>query len=228
MIYKKPRKEAVQRLSEHTNKNIRSMERVIKLSGLKVKSLLRTVTPRKRGLGGPFIEAKLDNLPASRLKNHLVSLDSRLGRAASLQFILTRLPLASPMKSFYLNSRYGKRRDPLSKRWAMHYGIDLDGPVKSKVYAPAPGIVKFVGWKGKYGRLIVLDHGAGLKTRYGHLRKTLVKKGQKVKFRQKIGLLGNSGRSTGAHLHYEIVYKNKPRDPMKFIRAGRYVLQQQK
>ena len=224
----KTEEEAVQRLSEHTNKNIRSMERVIKLSGLKVKSLLRTVTPRKRGLGGPFIEAKLDNLPASRLKNHLVSLDSRLGRAASLQFILTRLPLASPMKSFYLNSRYGKRRDPLNKRWAMHYGIDLDGPVKSKVYAPAPGIVKFVGWKGKYGRLIVLDHGAGLKTRYGHLRKTLVKKGQKVKFRQKIGLLGNSGRSTGAHLHYEIVYKNKPRDPMKFIRAGRYVLQQQK
>ncbi|MGY8990678.1 MAG: M23 family metallopeptidase, partial [Rhodospirillales bacterium] len=71
-------------------------------------------------------------------------------------------------------------------------------------------------------------HGAGLKTRYGHLRKIFVKKGQKIKFREKIGLLGNSGRSTGAHLHYEVVYKNKLRDPMKFIRAGRYVLQQQK
>ena len=224
----KTEEEAVSRLSEHTNKNIRSMERVIKLSGLKVKSLLRTIKPRGRGFGGPFIEAKLDNLPASRLKNHLVSLDSRLGRAASLQFILSRLPLASPMKSFYVNSRYGKRRDPVNKRWAMHYGLDLDGPIKSKVYAPAPGVVKFVGWKGKYGRLIVLDHGAGLKTRYGHLRKTLVKKGQKINFREKIGLLGNSGRSTGAHLHYEVVYKNKHRDPMKFIRAGRYVLQHQK
>ncbi len=224
----KTEEEAVQRLSGHTDNNIRSMERVIKLSGLNVKSLLRTMSPRKRGQGGPFIEAKLDNLPASRLKSHLVTLDSRLGRAADLQDILSRLPLTSPLKSFYLNSHYGKRRDPVNKRWAMHYGIDLDGPNKSRVYAPAPGTVKFVGWKGKYGRLIVLDHGAGLKTRYGHLSKTLVKKGQKIKFRQKIGLLGSSGRSTGAHLHYEVVYKGKTRDPMKFIQAGRYVFQQQK
>ncbi|MEL0105791.1 MAG: peptidoglycan DD-metalloendopeptidase family protein [Rhodospirillaceae bacterium] len=224
----KTEEEAVERLSEHTVKNINSMERVIKLSGLKVDKLIRNLSPKKRGMGGPFIEAKLDNLPASRLKKNLVNLDSHLERAAHLRYILTRLPLASPMKSFYINSHFGKRRDPITKRWAMHYGIDLDGPIKSSVYAPAPGIVKFSGWKGKYGRLIVIDHGAGIKTRYGHLRKTLVKKGQKVKFRQKIGLLGNSGRSTGAHLHYEIVYNNKPRDPMKFIRAGRYVLQQQK
>ncbi|HIJ46214.1 MAG TPA: M23 family metallopeptidase, partial [Rhodospirillaceae bacterium] len=67
--------------------------------------------------------------------------------------------------------------------------------------------------------------GAGLKTRYGHLQKTLVKKGQKLKFREKIGLLGNTGRSTGAHLHYEVVFKGKARNPMKFIKAGRYVFQ---
>jgi murein DD-endopeptidase MepM/ murein hydrolase activator NlpD len=184
--------------------------------------------PKQRGQGGPFVELKLDNRPASRLRSHLVNLDSRLERASELQNILTRLPLTSPMKSFYLNSTFGKRRDPLNKRWAMHYGIDLDGPLQSPVYATAPGKVKYAGWKGKYGKLVEIDHGSGLVTRFGHLHKTLVKTGQKIKFRDKIGLLGSTGRSTGAHLHYEIIFKGKTRDPMKFIRAGRYVLQQQK
>ena len=89
----------------------------------------------------------------------------------------------------------------------------------------APGVVTFSGWKGNYGRLVEVDHGAGIKTRYGHLAKSLVKKGQKVGFRDKIGLVGNSGRSTGAHLHYEVLFKNRPRNPTHFIKAGKYVFQ---
>jgi murein DD-endopeptidase MepM/ murein hydrolase activator NlpD len=72
---------------------------------------------------------------------------------------------------------------------------------------------------------VEINHGAGIKTRYGHLDKTLVKKGQVIKFRDKIGLLGNSGRSTGAHLHYEVLFEGRPKDPMNFIKAGRYVFQ---
>lgn len=224
----KAEEESVQKLSDHTYSNIKSMERVIRLAGLDVEGLLKSMRPKQRGQGGPFVELKLDNRPASRLRSHLVNLDSRLERASELQNILTRLPLTSPMKSFYLNSAFGKRRDPLNKRLAMHYGIDLDGPLQSPVYATAPGKVKYAGWKGKYGKLVEIDHGSGLVTRFGHLHKTLVKTGQKIKFRDKIGLLGSTGRSTGAHLHYEIIFKGKTRDPMKFIRAGRYVLQQQK
>jgi len=96
---------------------------------------------------------------------------------------------------------------------------------KSKIYAPASGEVTFAGWKGNYGRLIVINHGAGFKTRYGHLDRFLVKKGQKLKFRDKIGLLGNSGRTTGAHLHYEVVFNGKSMNPSKFIKAGQNVFQ---
>ena len=105
----------------------------------------------------------------------------------------------------------------------MHYGLDLTGFKKAKVYATAPGKVVKSGYKGKYGKFIEIDHGDGFKTRYGHLYKTLVKRGQEVKFRQKIGLLGNSGRSTGSHLHYEITHNGKQKNPWHFIKAGKYV-----
>jgi murein DD-endopeptidase MepM/ murein hydrolase activator NlpD len=134
--------------------------------------------------------------------------------------------LSPPLNSFYITSSFGKRKDPINRRWAAHYGLDLGGPFKSRVYSPASGVVTYAGWKGKYGKLIEIDHGAGLKTRYGHLQKIYVKKGQKITFRQKIGLLGNTGRSTGAHLHYEIVFRGRAKNPMKFIKAGRNVFKE--
>ena len=91
--------------------------------------------------------------------------------------------------------------------------------------SPPSIISTYAGWKGKYGKLVEVSHGAGLKTRFGHLNKILVKKGQKIKFRDKIGLMGSTGRSTGAHLHYEVLFKNRYKNPMKFIKAGRHVFQ---
>jgi murein DD-endopeptidase MepM/ murein hydrolase activator NlpD len=91
------------------------------------------------------------------------------------------------------------------------------------VLATAPGVVVNVGWNGNYGRLIEVDHGMGIRTRYGHLRRILVQAGQRVELRQKIGEMGSSGRSTGIHLHYEILVNGEPRDPMKFLQAGEYV-----
>ena len=83
--------------------------------------------------------------------------------------------------------------------------------------------IKFVGNKGPYGRMVEIDHGLGLRTRYGHLRKILVSLKEKVAFRHKIGQMGSSGRSTGAHVHYEVLFDGKPIDPMKFLKAGIYV-----
>jgi murein DD-endopeptidase MepM/ murein hydrolase activator NlpD len=89
--------------------------------------------------------------------------------------------------------------------------------------APAPGTVIYAGWMRDYGRIIEIDHGLGIRTRYAHLKSISVKVGQTVEFRQQIGKLGNSGRSTGPHLHYEVQVNGKPFDPMNFMEAGKYV-----
>ncbi len=221
----KAEEESVKQLTDRTTDYIDTMEKVIKLTGLKVKRLLSADNGPPRGQGGPFIEVKPDDLPANRLKANLSNLDSYLRQSAGLQGIMAKLPLTVPLNSFYVTSGFGKRRDPINKRWAAHYGVDLGNVFKSSVYATAPGVVTYSGWKGKYGKLVEVSHGAGLKTRYGHLNKILVRKGEKISFRQKIGLLGSTGRSTGAHLHYEVLFKNRYKNPMKFIKAGRYVFQ---
>ena len=180
------------------------------------------------GQGGPFIPIEsIENAPSEDLKKGLDKLDLRLARLNSLQSAMRYLPLSAPLRSYYITSGFGKRRDPLNKRWAAHYGIDFGSHIKAKVFATAPGIVKVSGWKGRYGRFVEIDHGNGIVTRYGHLGKIYVKRGDKVKFQQKIGLLGNSGRTTGPHLHYETVFKGRAINPKNFIKAGHYVFQRQ-
>lgn len=218
--------DAVQRLGDQALNTIESYESVVEMTGLPVETLIDLNQGKDVGMGGPFVEAVPDNLPAAGLRAELTSLNSKLDRVDALQTVVAKVPLAAPLDSFYVTSSFGKRRDPMNKRWAMHYGLDMGGAMKSPVYSTAPGIVTYAGWKGNYGRYIEIDHGSGIKTRYGHLHKILVKKGDKVKFRDRVGLLGSSGRSTGAHLHYEVVFQGKPHNPMKFIKAGRYVFQE--
>ena len=217
---------AIQRLTDSTANYIKTMEKVVSVTGLDLKHLLKGYELSASGQGGPFIAAGLDDLPGKQMKERLANLDVQLNRWEALQEVMRKIPLSSPLNSFYITSSYGKRKDPINRRWAAHYGLDLGGPFKSRVHSPASGVVTYAGWKGKYGKLIEIDHGAGLKTRYGHLQKIYVKKGQKITFRQKIGLLGNTGRSTGAHLHYEIVFRGRAKNPMKFIKAGRNVFKE--
>ncbi len=218
--------ESVQRLTDRAVAYIESVEKVVRLTGLTADRLLEADTGLPRGQGGPFIAAEPDALPADRLKVNLSTLDIRLQHSQALEQAMRKVPLSAPLDSFSITSSFGKRRDPINRKWAAHYGVDLGGVFKSPVYVTAPGVVTYAGWSGKYGRLIEVDHGAGLKTRYGHLHKILVKKGRYLKFRDKLGLLGSTGRSTGAHLHYEILFKGKAKNPMKFIKAGRYVFQE--
>ncbi len=218
--------QSVQRLTDRTVAYIESMEKVVRLTGLTADRLLEADTGLPRGQGGPFIELEPDALPADRLKANLSTLDARLQYSQALESVMRKVPLSAPLDSFSITSPFGKRRDPINRKWAAHYGVDLGSVFKSPVYVTAPGVVTYAGWSGKYGKLIEVDHGAGIKTRYGHLHKILVKKGRQLKFRDKIGLLGSTGRSTGAHLHYEILFKGKPKNPMKFIKAGRHVFQE--
>lgn len=219
---------AVDTMTERTMNYIGSLEKVVEITGIDVDTLLASSDSivQKQGQGGPFIPINPDEA-GGKLGKKLVRLEENLGQWENMQALMTRLPLAAPMKAYSITSSFGKRRDPVNKRWSAHYGLDFGGPLRSPIYAPAPGVVKQAGTKGRYGRFIEIDHGSGIRTRYGHLHRILVKRGEKVEFGQKIGQLGNSGRSTGPHLHYEIVFKGKPKDPMRFIKAGRHVFQKQ-
>ncbi|MCG8546945.1 MAG: M23 family metallopeptidase, partial [Alphaproteobacteria bacterium] len=174
------------------------------------------------GQGGPLFEIA-GNDGTEGLPGSVSDIDSQLIRWAALQSLLKRVPLISPVDFYHLASRFGLRRDPFTKKRAMHYGVDLAGWRGAPVYNTAPGKVVFAGRKGRYGKVVEIDHGYGLRTRYGHLRSVLVKRGQVLGHRHKIGLLGSTGRSTGPHVHYEVRFDGKPLNPDKFIKAGRYV-----
>ena len=222
----KSEKDILINLTERTKSSIDDIHFVLKHTGLKVAQLLKGNQGRskkKLGQGGPFIAFAPDTEPAQRLKANLSNLNSQLQQFTELQDIMKRLPLAAPLDYFSISSHYGKRRDPINKRWAVHYGMDFGGLKHASVYVTAPGRVRYAGRKGKYGKLVEIDHGLGFRTKYGHLHKILVKRGQKVNYRTKIGLMGSSGRSTGPHLHYEVIVKGKHKNPWRFIKAGRYV-----
>ena len=220
----------IARVQQQTEFNLGEIEEMIALTGLDVDTLLRDAPPvEKSGLGGPFVGFSDGALASPRsdfgddFMSSVIKLEQHLNRWSGLQTLVQRLPMTSPLDTYYVASKFGKRRDPFSKKWAMHSGVDLAGPFKTKVRSTAPGKVTFVGRKGPYGRTVEIDHGFGLKTRYGHLYKILVKRGAVVDFRHKIGLMGSTGRSTGTHVHYEVLFNGKPQDPAKFMKAGKYV-----
>ncbi len=216
-------KEMLHRLADRAQENSAEMVAILSKTGVKLSMLMGKSNIASNGQGGPFIAAKPVKSPAQELEVALFELEKRLSRWEELKHTMRITPLAAPLDFFSVSSRYGKRRDPISQKWAMHYGLDFGSFYRAPVLATAPGVVTWAGRKGKYGKLVEITHGKGLKTRYGHLSKILVKRGQKVEYRKKIGLLGNTGRSTGAHLHYEIHHKGRPRNPWKFIRAGKNV-----
>jgi murein DD-endopeptidase MepM/ murein hydrolase activator NlpD len=218
---------AVQHQSERAARFVADWERFIARTGLDAKQLLATVETGREASGGPFLPASGDDATPLPLAEDLANFEDRLDELARLRQVLSRLPLTVPLDAYAVSSSFGRRSDPINGNQARHEGIDLIAPLKSPVYATAPGVVTFAGKNGRYGNFVEIDHGGGLRTRFGHLAKVMVRKGQKVAFRRKIALLGNTGRSTGPHLHYEVLVNGKPTNPMNFIEAGRYVFQNQ-
>lgn len=200
---------------------IETAERVIERAGLDLDDVFRDGdVPKKTSAGGPFVAALSGPLAAER-----AALQTDLAYWQALRGLVQRMPLAAPLDRYAVSSSFGTRRDPLNNRKAKHNGLDMISAIGAPIRAPAPGTVVFAGRNGGYGNFIEIDHGRSLRTRYAHLRAIKVKKGDKVEFLQRIGTLGNSGRSTGAHLHYEVVVAGKAVDPMNFIKAGQHVFQ---
>lgn len=137
-----------------------------------------------------------------------------------LEKLAKAMPLNRPMKNYYVSSGFGMRVDPMTRRYNHHSGLDFVGVANEKIISPSAGKVILAGKFSDYGNAVVIDHGYGISTRYGHLSAIKVKEGDIVRQGEVIAFQGNTGRSTGAHLHYEVRYKNIPLNPRKFLEAG--------
>jgi murein DD-endopeptidase MepM/ murein hydrolase activator NlpD len=131
------------------------------------------------------------------------------------------LPLAIPMGNYRETSPFGQRTDPFNGRPAFHPGVDMAAPYGTPVYATAPGVVTYAGYRSDYGKIVEIDHGHGIVTRYSHLARYVVLVGQRVAAAAHIGYEGSTGRSTGPHLLYEVDVNGEPQDPQKFMNLGR-------
>lgn len=186
----------------------------LKSRGEIVESILKTVgikTSVKESVqnsGGPFTPLTEDSY-----EDLLFKLDHSLD-------IIKSVPLGPPVLG-PITSLYGRRIDPINEEVAFHSGIDISKKSGAEIMATADGKVVDKGYTEGHGNYVVVGHGKGFKTRYFHMQKSLVEKGAKIKRGQVIGLVGNSGRSTGPHLHYEILYNQKSVNPLKFVRVAR-------
>jgi murein DD-endopeptidase MepM/ murein hydrolase activator NlpD len=214
-------------LAERARGNIDMMEKTVAMTGLDVNKLLAAVAEEDDGQGGPYVPAPVQtgDEGEQKLLASVATLGDQVDRWERLQLILRSLPLTAPIDSYYVSSSYGARMDPFNGARAIHEGIDMVSKLRSEVLATAPGTVKFAGWKGGYGRVVEIDHGLGIVTRYAHLSAFLVKEGQAVKTGSPIAKVGSTGRSTGPHLHFEVRRDDQTIDPNKFLAVGKRLQQ---
>jgi murein DD-endopeptidase MepM/ murein hydrolase activator NlpD len=170
----------------------------------------------------PAAESSLSALPgklsslateASRQEHSLRELQEYFDDQRSL---LASTPSIWPTRG-WVTSDFGTRIDPYTAERKMHQGMDIATPHGQVIYTPSDGTVVFLGTEGGYGKVLVVDHGYGVKTRYGHLSEVHVRLGDRVKRGDKVASVGNTGRSTGPHLHYEVRVNGIPENPRKFI-----------
>jgi murein DD-endopeptidase MepM/ murein hydrolase activator NlpD len=209
-------------LDAETRKTVADVERIIFATGLAANRLapepnrLRRVGAR----GGPYIPWKEQVALADHAQQaQAQAMTQQLDRLKGLRDVMVRLPLIAPVTHAILSDGFGYRWDPINGRGARHDGLDLRAVRDGAIHAPSAGTVILAGWDGAYGYTIEIDHGFGVTTRYSHLSRMLVRKGDVVAPREHIGVVGATGRATGTHLHYEIRLDDKPLNPMLFLGA---------
>ena len=180
----------------------------------------------KSSSGGPFINEELRHEDVSlALDNLMAKVDAREMQYNQMEAMMLKqsvlkltLPTLYPVDVPYRSSSYGWRHDPILGIRAFHNGLDFSAGQGEPIRATADGRVKKVGHGPDYGKFVVIDHGDRLETRYAHASKIFVKEGDLVQREDVIALVGNTGRSTGSHLHYEIRYKNRSLDPRQYLK----------
>jgi murein DD-endopeptidase MepM/ murein hydrolase activator NlpD len=193
-------------------RNGSELEQLLSSTGIDLDRLLGRLGSVPAGQGGPFVA----------LGTHASAADEQQ-RNEELQTLAASLPLAAPLAHYQVESGFGSRSDPFRHRQAFHSGVDLSAPYRTPVLSTAPGTVTFTGVKDDYGRVVEITHAHGIVTRYAHLHRILVAPGQKVRVHQEIAELGSTGRSTGPHVHYEVLVDGTAVDPEKFLQAGKGV-----
>ena len=215
-------------LEERSAQKVDELKMVLASTGVGAENLVRApkIANTVLAQGGPFIDASNLASVSSAFFRHANRAGLMVEELRDMQDAVNSIPLSSPLAvSRRFTSGFGVRRDPINGRAASHHGIDFSAAWSAPVNATASGVVKYAGLRQGFGRCVEIDHGNGFLTRYAHLNRIVVQAGQRVKLNQKVGELGNSGRSTGPHVHYEVLFRGQPRNPLRFIEAGRYVFE---
>jgi len=199
----------VRQMWNNLNKADSSLQKIEKyLSNRNIKSFASAQKGNTVDVGGEYY-------PANTINSDLIQ--QRADELSNLLQTIQTVPIGLPHQGTF-TSFFGERGNPVAGEGAeFHPGLDISGNVGEPIHATANGIVVFAGWKGGYGNCVMLKHGYGYETLYGHMSRILVHEGQQIQAGAVVGLLGSTGRSTGPHVHYEVIFNNEKQNPIRFL-----------
>jgi murein DD-endopeptidase MepM/ murein hydrolase activator NlpD len=196
-------------------------EAALRELGLNPATVLRQA--EREAMGGPL--EKFVSASGGPIDPRFERLGISLARMGALELTLDSVPQVMPASVVRMSSGFGPRRDPFTGGGAMHSGLDFAGPIGTPIQAAANGRVSFVGVKSGYGKVVEIDHGNGLITRYAHLSAFNVKRGAEIRSGERIAAMGSTGRSTGSHLHFEVRLNGRAVNPRTFLERAPDVLE---
>jgi murein DD-endopeptidase MepM/ murein hydrolase activator NlpD len=211
----------VENLTRYADRRSAAAEKAIRQLGLDPRAMMRAA---RTAQGGPFEQASTRR--DGSIDPRFARLGASLARMDALERGLTGIPQVMPADISQISSGFGYRRDPINGSAAMHAGLDFKGRIGAPIHAAAAGRITFVGRKSGYGNVVEVSHGNGLTTRYAHMSRFKARAGQRVAAGQVIGAIGNTGRSTGPHLHFEVRVNDRAVNPRPFLETAPDVLEE--
>jgi len=217
------------RTQGQVEEGVNNIRVVLRRTGINPEQFAERVQQAQGGVGGPELplsEIHIEGISDISFQQAYLKASAVLTQMTQLLSGMKHVPLTTPVSgpSFEKTSGFGARVDPFTGRYAFHPGLDFSGPTGALVRSTAPGTVVWADVRGGYGKMVEINHGYGIHTRYAHLSSILVHVGSRIGEGAPVGKLGSTGRSTGPHVHYEIWYDDVVRNPRNFIEAGRHVL----
>ena len=214
------------KLEEAVTVSMEPLDKMFEEAGMAPEELLDAVRQGYSGQGGPLTPISMSTSGGSLTPEELRAnaILGGLDRMNLYRLAAFKVPFGMPVKdNFRWTSGFGMRKDPTGYGSRMHDGTDMAGSSGTPIYATADGVIIYANWDSGYGRLVKIQHDFGIETRYAHMSQIRVEVGQRVSRGDRIGDMGNSGRSTGTHLHYEVRLRGDSVNPMTFIKAGKNV-----